>query len=210
MANVVGAADIVEVTLLGSCFGQAVQNKFHYACISVSGADQASQDVFDELDTELSAGAGLINLMLLLAPTQYELGAVRYQVIKPVRQVAYPVQHADNGLNTQNTLATNVAFAITKRGDLAGRRNISTTHVIGTTDGSLMDEGKLTPAAITLAENIAAFMDNQVSITVGAIDYEFGPVIYHPTDPLNPTPITSCIVQPTARVMRRRTVGLGI
>jgi len=209
VANVLSAADIVEVTLLGKCFEQDIQNKFHYAVTEVSGAPQSSLTSFTALDADLIAGGGLLNLMLLLAPEDYHLTGVRYQVISPVRQVSYPIVHTQDGLNTCNTAMCNIAFAITKRGDLAGRRNISTTHVIGTSDPSLAQFGKITPAALALAENIAAFMDNAVEFTVGGVDYTLNPVIFHPTDPLNPTPITSCIVQPTTRVMRRRTVGIG-
>lgn len=209
MANTVQAADILEVTLLGKFINEDIQNKFHYACISVSGAAQSTQDVAAALQANFVAGAGLINLMRLLLPDEYLLTGVRYQVIAPVRQVAYPIVTSLAGLNGLGTTTGNIAFALTKRGDLAGRKNISTTHVMGTTDAGITEEGKLTPQAMTLAQNIAAFMDNQVSITVGGVDYEFGPVIYHPTDPGNPTPITSVIVQSTVRVMRRRTVGIG-
>lgn len=209
MANTVQAADILEVTLLAKFFNEDVQNKFHYACISVSGAAQSTPAVAAALQTNFVAPAGLINLIRLMSPNDYSLQGVRYQVIAPVRQVAYPIVTALAGLNGFDTTTANVAFAITKRGDLAGRKNISTTHLMGTTDSGIMEEGKISPQALTLAENIASFLSNQVSVTVGGVDYEFGPVIYHPTDPSNPTPITSTIVQRTVRVMRRRTVGLG-
>lgn len=209
MANTVQAADIIELTMMGKYENNDVQNKFHYACISVSGAAQSSASVFAALDANLSGVAGLVNLMRLLAPSNYTLRVNRYQVIHPVRQVAYPIVKNVGGLNTYTTLTGNIAFALTKRGDLAGRKYISTTHVIGTTAEDLIDGGKITAAAQTLAENIAAFMDNQVSITVGGVDYEFGPVIFHPTDPSNPTPITSVLVQDTVRVMRRRTLNVG-
>lgn len=209
MANTVQAADIVELTMMGKFEGNDVMNKFHYACISVSGAPQGSQAVFAALDTNLSGVAGLVNLVRLLAPSNYTLRFNRYQVIAPVRQVAYPIAKDVGGLNTFTTLTGNIAVALTKRGDLAGRKNISTTHVIGTTAEDLIEAGKLTATAKTLAENIAAFMDNQVSITVGGVDYEFGPVIFHKNEPANPTPITSVIVQDTVRVMRRRTLNVG-
>jgi len=209
MANVLSAADIFQVKFEGSFGNDDVQNVFYYAVTSVSGAAQSSQASFTALDAVLKAPAGLANLMLLLSPTQYSLDNIRYQVIKPVRQVAYPIQAGLNGLNTFDTLAGNVAFCLTKRGDRAGRKYISTTHVIGTTDPAIMAAGSLTGAAITLAENIASFMKNTISFTAGGIDYVVAPVIYHPSDPLNPTPITSVLVQSTTRVMRRRTVGLG-
>jgi len=208
--NVVEAANIIEVTLLGRCADQAVQNKFHYAVTEVDGPPEPSSDVFDTLHANLTAGGGLIKLIQLMAPEDYEIINTRYQVISPVRQVGYPKVTNMGGLNTFNTQTANVAFCITKRGDLAGRKNISTSHIIGTTDPALMEDGLLTPAAKTLAQTIADFINNEVSFTVVDTAYDLGSVIFHPTDPLNPTPITSCVVQDTVRVMRRRTVGLGI
>lgn len=209
----VAANQIIEVTFKGKCLEQEVMNKFHLKIADVP----AGQTTFDEfvasLDALLATVPELYSSYRLAMPVNWEATDNVYQIIHPTRYVAQKVDKTGVvGGNTFTTLTANVAVCLTKRGDLAGRKFISTTHLLGTTVDGFIEDGRLTPFAATALGLISTKMKGFVTVGVDLGDVNAFWGIYHKdggTDEEKWTNITSVLTQQSVRVMRRRTLGIG-
>jgi len=200
--------DKVEVTFEGVLCGQIIQNKFHYRVASIVGGAIDQEAAFAALDASWTLPLGLYFTYTLFLPDNWLSTKNSYQVVKPQRYIAYKYAHALTGNSTFNALTANMAAVFTKRGNLGQRDNISTTHLPLSEDSGIYTNGKLTPATQATLATLAAFFKTDQAIVAGAVTVTYTPVILHPDG--SATDITSVVVQDTVRVMRRRTVGIGI
>lgn len=202
----VGAGDVLLVTYKGSLADQIIMTTFHYGMSTVTGAP--TQDaVATEVLTKLSAVGGQNERFLNCCPDNYNLDEVWVQFILDTRyrkKVGFPNVGGNFGFQAYGT---NQAGVISRFGPAANRRNQGNIHIpIGASASWLLD-GKIIPAWRTAANLLAPFLYNpQVLATTGTIS----PILIHGTSKLNAIPLVSAQVQETARVMRRRTVGVGI
>ena len=207
MAMAVG--DLIEVVIKGQIHNQTTLTVFHYY---VSGAS-TTPDLFDELenvlDEFLDMGVGsFLPTWLSVVPSSWNLRTISTQKIAPVRsrRVVSATQN-EAGLGSDSGV-TNVQGAITFQTDFAGRRFIGGVRV----PMSPADAFNGSWSALTLGKLEALAQEFGSPFTEPGGDGIYQPCIYHRdlAPPSNRTDITAVLVQPTTRVIRRRTVGLGI
>lgn len=117
------------------------------------------------------------------------------------------------------TTVTNLAAALELRGDKASKRAVGTKHIPGVSGGSVV-AGVLGAALIGALQNLGGASLLPVTVATRIMtpiifgrarpEYTDKHGVLHPALPKSYQVVTGFAVQPTARVMRRRTVGLGI
>jgi hypothetical protein len=199
----------VEVTLRGVMFGQTILHVFHYQVTTASAiltVEAESLQIADDI-SQVGPGSFLANLRLIV-PVALVYQESRAQGIDPIRYAAQSFTLSLPGQGSSFAQSANSAAVLTKRTALAGRRYIGSLHLPmdPNNDGVA---GVISDPFRVLLLDFAANMLAPLTATVGGGVYS--PVIYHRPPLLDaPTPIVSIIPQSTTRVMRRRTVGVGI
>lgn len=199
---------IIQVGLEGKLFEQRVLTVLHYRVSIVSGVP----NYFDEMN---GLGTWFTNpgpvsfrdTFRACVPAEYTFQTVRVQAIFPTRFAA--VRRVVNQAGTgDSTTTANVSQAITTSTIKAGRTQIGGVRLPLATTRSL--NGSLTAAALTALDNFAAQLELPAEEPVqGGL---YSPVIFHRGPNVNPRwdDIINATPQTTTRVVRRRTVGLGI
>lgn len=133
--------------------------------------------------------------------------------IRPYVQLIAPTRYAyitpgvagQDGALPGACMPSNTAQTVTRRGEIADRRNISSLHLPGVPVASVTDS-TLTPEHMVA---LLGFATKSVEAIVAAGGVELQPVAYRRVDYGFSRILTEAFVQPTVRVVRRRTVGLG-
>jgi len=199
--------DQINVTFAGSFAGQTCLNNFGYQVTAIGGAHQVVTTA-GEINNKLSVGGGMIDDYAALLPGDYIINELWVQWLRPTRYAKQKFISGVTGANPGNSTSTNQAITITRKGFAANRRNIGGVHIFCVNDDSAMLDGEFLAAYKLLAATFAVHMSSTVAL------FGDGTIITPsiiPTDPGGAViPVVSTEVQGTARVMRRRTVGLGI
>jgi len=200
--------DRILVTLKANLLAQVIMSTFVYRITSVTGTPNM-HDVFDALDTKLKTAGNLVPKFLASVTHDYILHEIWYQTIAPGRFAKYPVIATGLiGGFTGESQTANLAAVITRRGDLGNRHNISTLHVpIGTDDNSLED-GELAVDLQTVLAALAIQINSSITLSSPAVG--LSPVINNGPNAADYSPITNTFVSQGVRVMRRRTLRVGI
>lgn len=111
------------------------------------------------------------------------------------------------GVLTGQTTPSNVAAVITKVSDVAKRWGRGSVHLPGQ-QASEVGTGNWGTATLSRLADIKALLN--AGFAQGGGQPGWSLVLWTPRTPTRITPVTYCVVQPTVRVMRRRTVRLGI
>lgn len=202
------ANTVIEVGLEGTLFGQRIINVLHYAVFNpsttVNYADELEQLAMVFSDVGIGGfGSGYLGCM----PTSFNWDFTRCQSIYPIRKRVIRIGVGEPGRFNTTTTA-NVSASITKRTVFAGRSQIGGIRLVLPTTESL--QGKITIAARANLDLFANQLDVRVLEPTGGGTYD--PVIYHRKAGVVPKfdKVTDCVPETTTRVMRRRTVGLGV
>lgn len=199
---------IIEVTQLTRLCGQTCMNVYHYAVNIASSTPNGVNELTDFLNQHWNAGPGTISeAFLSVIPVSAEVFASYAQAVFPVRARKVVINQAHVGQRDVANQA-NVQASVTLTADLAGRRYIGGKRVPMTPLDSL--DGNLIATYVPVLLLYAVACAEPLAVAIGGGEYV--PVIYHrpPAPPPQFSLITDAFVQPTTRVIRRRTVGLGI
>lgn len=200
---------IIEVVFRGILFGQTTMSVMHYrvaaqapAGVSVQAEMAQLADIFND-DTV----GELKGLYRAVCPNAYTMTQVSVQPVYPLRYRKTVRATNSAGIGGDSTTA-NVQAAITLTTDFAGRNQIGGIHPPCPTSmasGGILD-GDYVNALGDLGQSLITPVSN-----VG-LESSYQLVIWHRgiQPPLSYTGVTGYIPQTEARVMRRRTVGLGI
>lgn len=198
-------------TILGSLCGQRTMTQFTWQVKEVPGA-QTVQDVYTQLRAALFAAGGLVPKMLPCLPDNWTMFQSWQQCVWPVRYVKKVTAESATGSSGIESSVPNVQAAVIRECELAGRPFVSTLKIpISPLDAGVNDG--FIGGALDVALQAFALQNISTIGTTGTSPVLW-PVIYHgPTvtpTPTNATRIVSAFAQQTTRVIRRRTVGLGI
>lgn len=207
----VAALSVIEVSFRGVVDQQSVITTRTYANENSIPDPTTPRQLQDLFLATIQAGQpnDLVTDYLAVCATDYLLTRLRVQIVKPVRIAAVEAVLAGAGTRVGVTQATNINGTITFRSSLAGRKEVATIHPPALPEGEYIN-GNLTVgmrAALTaLGEK---FSEN---VVIAAPFSVWRPVIFHRTalPGAQFSDINSFAVGETVRVMRRRTVGLGI
>lgn len=204
----VPAGTIIEVGLQGKLFEQRVLNVMHYEVIQVS----TTVDYLDEMG-QLAGVFGDIGVgsfgaaYLACMPTGYTWDYVTTQSVFPTRLKKVQIGIGEPGVAGATTTA-NVSQSVTTTTIKAGRDQVGGRRLPLATSQSA--SGQLTVEAFGNLGLLADQMETTIEEPVGGGRYR--PVIFHRNPAANPRfdRIIEVLPQRTTRVVRRRTVGLGI
>jgi len=202
--------DIFRVTFNGEAFNQRIMFTMDYRIHSMTG-DHDVIGVQDEL-LDILCASGDDNLESAYAAclsTSYTGLVAWAQRIYPTR-----MRKSELGMSTVGSAGaselTNAAAAVSLNTVYSGRRHIATKKIgpIATAT-TMVDNGLLTVAYKDLLALFANAALNTVNFPLDAIIMR--PTVFHPTGvPPRYDDLTDFTIGQTARVNRRRTVGLGI
>lgn len=199
---------VVYVQYSGRMFNQTIINGFHYATGTADPTTSLLDDLQGVVDYFNSATIGdpLIPYLGCM-PENYFLGRVSAQQVYPVRSRVVAAFTDQQGTRpTANT--ANQAAVVTYQTDLGGRDQISSNHFPMSDQDSVAG---LVQAGLKTNIDLFAEIRRTFFSPVGS-QASLNPCIYHRGPNANPKfhLITAHVVQNTSRVMRRRTVGVGV
>ena len=205
------AADILDVTIHGTLFGQQIITKFYYEVLNPSTAADTVTAC-----TTFAGGwkAGAVSPFLAFlncCPPEYNADVVSVQRIAPVRNRAGINNVNLPGTDGNSTNSTNQASVVTKATILSGRAQIGSWHIPGLAPANMLS-GNVTNAFLALMSTFGSKCLNVFyDLTDGTTSAR--PCMYHRRKPpLAPVPTLGLYVtipQRTVRTMRRRTIGIG-
>lgn len=148
-------------------------------------------------------------------PPEVQVTTVTTQKIQPVRYAAGVYNYNQPGTNEFNSSTSNTGATITRKCQQAGRRFVGFIQIPGLAQENV-DNGLITNGYIALMSTVASRMLNVFSSTSdGLLRGEPG-LIHRVWNPVTEkweydgfTKTWQTIPQRSARVMRRRTVGVG-
>lgn len=199
--------DIVAVTMIGECLGQRVQQTQFYSVITPS-INANTLDALQALGADIVADpVSWPNTMLVPAPSNYDWKKLRLQRVHPTRSAFQEVLGLGAGLHVAAATTANVNAVITKRTLVGTRRGV------GRMSGTPLAPDQYTAGLLTagtLSEyNTVGTVLNDV-LGGGADATEIEPVLWSRATPTTSLLVTSAAAQDTVRVMRRRTLRVGI
>lgn len=198
---------ILLLTFEGKLFGQQVMTNLCYRLDNdppgeITGAKARLDDL---LATVIGVG-GLYTKWLNAISRSVKSCEAYGQIISPVRY-AYrdALDAADEGLIASDALAPNYSAVVVRSGVLADRHNNSVLKLPGVPSNGIID------GVVQAGYGVA--LDEFAQASIEALPFGFGtqafPVAFNRATPANSRDLDLAYAQPTARVMRRRTVGVG-
>lgn len=190
--------------------GQRLMNVLHYR-LYVSGASIVDgDDIIPEFhDTFFSAAGGPLTLLKAISSSAWTYESTVYQWIHPVRYTSTgSVVGAGAGGVAGTSLPQNVQATITKQAVIATRHGIGAMH-IGGLPSSAVVAGMLSEGYKAGLAELAVALITDVDVSAVANALTLDPVILRKDAPALSYEYGGATVQNTARVQRRRTVGVG-
>lgn len=207
MPYAVANASVVALVLRGRMEGQDVMNVLHYR-LSAGGTINDGRTYLQNFINVVNSPAGLVSRWKNCLSAQVAGMLVTAQWIAPIRYGALTSTTVPGqGSQLGPAMPVNTAGAITRRTERAGRGEVGTIHMPGLIKDWVVN-GLLTGAASTAYDDFAAISLQTVSV-LAPTAVDFFPILYRRQAPFAPEALSNYAIQPTARVMRRRTVGLG-
>lgn len=208
MAIPTATGDLIQVNIESLQFNQVNINTLFWGIGTITGAAPSGEDLYDAMNTKFAGVGELYDKYIAATPDSLFGTLTRFQTIKPQRYVSrtYPSTIQGN-LATGNQ--TNLAAVITRRAVLAGRRYIGGVHIPLPDSNAVAVSGVLTNVYKTVLAALSLKMFQAFNLPVGGSTVDLFPLIYH-RGTGGYSDVNDAIVQPTVRVMRRRTVGVGI
>lgn len=197
---------VYRVTYDLTMFGQKLMNTFSYR-VGVIGSEPDTDTLCDNIETVLSGLTNLEAKYRACLPPQVTIANTWIQVIYPtrIRKKVYVRNLA--GLWTGVALTANTAVSIERFGAVANRHNIGRVQLPSGDDVTSMNNGLVAAGAYTTALTALATQIPANLSTIGGT--VMNPVLVQSPVNANYNYITGANLQPTMRVMRRRTVGVG-
>lgn len=207
MATIATGA-ICQVTARSVLNGQAVWNTFHYRLESGFGAPDYIL-AMDRLHQVMYTDDGsFFDLYKLALTADATLVDIVYQVISPIRLMRVVKTVTDAGEFVGVAETSNLSAVITRRGLNANRRAVGSLHMPSGTATAFITNGEIVAGFSEVLDGVGSKMiQQQVAVDP---DEVWTPVIYNPGATPNYQVVQFYQVQPTVRVMRRRTVRVGI
>lgn len=207
----VAVNDLFRIAAVGSAFGQRIMLTHAYQVVGID-PNQSELTVTTAILEALRGGGGgdlFETEYLACLPVDYTLDYWYAQKVAPVRYRYAKHTRGVTGTHADGCETANQAAVLTGTTVLSGRSQISNKHIGPIPQSANVQANGLVAAAYKAKLSaLGAKMDN--GLVDAAIGLSMFPVIIHPTPATSSTLIIDFQPQDTIRVMRRRTVGLGI
>lgn len=198
------------VTAVGSLCNQTIMNTFWFRLVNV-GAFATVISLYDAIHAVFNAGGGVGDLLNECYPGNLFYNYNWVQRVQPIRIMKNVYSVAETG--SQNEAATaNIQASIERRGEVAIKKAVGAIRI--PIDGSDVNAANGLITNDTLKDALTALAaEMKLDLTGGALGTAvLRPIVYQPYN--NPGglgyEVVRTTVMDTVRVIRRRTVGLGI
>jgi hypothetical protein len=202
----VSVGDVAEVSIRGKIDGQRTITVLHYRVDTLPGASYDGPTLLDQLVQDLEDASSLFSNYKALCCAVWSLETVRAQWISAIRYAYknYP-SYAGPGGNLNDCMPANVSVAIERKSIFAGRGGYGTTHF------PAVAVNKITGSEVNAADQIGYrnWGLTTCSNSNPATGVQLIPVLFKRSAPATGNVPSTAVVQPTIRIMRRRTVGVG-
>lgn len=211
MRPVQGGA-ILEVQNVGSEFGQRVMNVWHYRWEGAASPVADGDAIVADLKAVIQPGAvgGLLGALRAMCTESMSWNYIRYQWIAPIRYA--PVNNAlgaGPGTQAGEAMPPNVCGVVTLKSIFAGPGSTGRKHFGGLTTADEL-QGLMTEQFFDSANLVMEIMKSEVPTGGVQINSKLVPVVLDKVDYTISIPWTEYEIQDTSRVLRRRTVRVGI
>jgi len=198
--------DKILVTFNGRMLGETVLNTFWYQVSALTGSPNTTT-FGSALHTQINTAGGLRESFLACCPQNYTLVEMWIQFVDPVRVVKQVFNDNEDGTWAVDTDTTNLAGVITRRGDLAGRKHVGSLHVPISSDPTAIIAGELSAALKAKLDTLCTDVVSSQALTgVGTAN----PILRNGPLMTDVTVINNAFTHTEVRIMRRRTVRVGI
>lgn len=219
MPYAISGNSVCQTTVQATLFGQTVMNVFYWR-LDLAGGNLIDGSAFlPDFDNALQAGGGFVEKYVLCLPALVLNIKADHQWVDPDRFVKRSFVWGPIGGFTHIPTTANLSAVVELRGDIADKRSIGTKHIPGL-GGTAVASGLVTVPLLNQLDDFG--LEATLPVTVGtrtmtpiifgraraAYTNKHGVVV--PAIGKSYRTITAYNVPTTARVMRRRTVGLGI
>lgn len=199
---------VIEAAYVGRCNLQTIMSVFHYRVANISTIQGTNEELeeFRQRFGTLGVGSQLVNYLNVM-PSNYTLTLVTAQAIIPFRSRKNVQSNSIGGTNANAASTSNLQASITLTTALGGRDQVGGKRLLlpdGTYEDGLVNDQQQ-QLMYALGGNFVAPI---TAIQGGGV---YNPCIWHRAFPLNPpSDVVGFITQRTVRVIRRRTVGVGV
>lgn len=201
----ISVGDKFLVSLRGQMCNSQIISTFWFQCSTLgTNVDYAAN--MNALWTALNGASGLKAKFLACCPPEYVLLEAWLQKVDPTRLVSVKVSVVADGTYGEHATTANLAAVITRRGDGAQRKDLSSLHLPYANEDPGITNGTVAANMLTAMDTLATQMVFSVTATPGST---FNPVIRNGPLSTDVTLITQAFSQDTVRVMRRRTLRIG-
>lgn len=206
MAYEVDNLAIMSIAFEGLLFGQQTITTMHYQFVAATGPVDGTTAISVARTKVNTAGSGLYPNYTACISRDVQNLRQYYQWITPTRYAYVEfVPTSDTGEVDEDCIAPNLAYVLTRRGQLATRSNISNLHLPGVVasavDGGYVTEGQ----RANLGQFGQASVNNIDLAGLGTLI----PVAFHRANSAISAQLFTYYPAFTIRELRRRTVGLG-
>jgi len=201
------ALSITQLIIRWELAGQTILNTFNYyfdSAVEEPNYNVIMRKLIEEFDGE---GEALDQWRDQLSD-EITLKEVSAQPVYPVRLAPFRKQYELSGTVATPSVPVNCAMVAQKTSFAAARYGVGSTHIAGLPSSALLTAGSWSVAQSGAMENVISLFNVVKNILPDG--YIFRPVLWSPLEPTRITEVTGTVVKDQARVMRRRTVGLGI
>lgn len=207
MAANVELGAVLQITFVGRYCGQTTMNTYPHVVTAIPTPNVTYNAFAEALNVTWQGAGKLISTQRNCCPQNWEHVSLWVQQVRSVRMRAAKVPVGLIGMFTETDgLTANVQASIERFGELANRHEIGAVRIPIGTDDSCFDEGEITPALKTALELHGV----QMAATTTSLGVTIKPLVGlgAPTYPV--TLVAGTEVKDTCRVIRRRTVRVGI
>ena len=209
MATELIDGDIIQYTLRARYMGQTILNTWMFRVTQFEPAGVDYEDSLEAVMMGFNEPAGLIEDLQALTVNTYSFIEHRMQRVYPTRNRAVTIGISEAGGLSPPGVQVNTAAVVTKLGNTAGRFAVGSWHQTGFPATDFLQTG-LVETTIKEALVLALEPLANVILVPGFTGTSLQPILWSYKVPARVTPIQDIVGQDTVRVMRRRTVGLGI
>lgn len=201
------ANSIVQVMFEWEYQGSKLLNVLHYKSSNEIPLDNYAS-ILNELGDKFDAPDGFITAILPFLSAEVLLRSCKVQPVYPVRLAPIEAFFLRTGDAIEPGLPSNVALVATKGSYVATRKGKGSFHLGGLTTAALGADGQWDQGVFAAMNTAFNKLEAPINLTNPVVTFQ--PVLWSPETPTTQIDLVDYEVQPTYRVMRRRTKGIGI
>lgn len=201
----VDSGAVLQITLVQSMFQQTIVNSFHYL-LGESGGPVDGIATADAFVDAWENPNGIHPALALCQTQELKYVGILAQWISPIRYAyLFTLPAITQGNHIGAPEPPNVAAAVLCRNELAGDSSKGVKHVAGVPQ-SANNQGSLTPAYRATLNSFALTLITDFNVNGKTLS----PILFRKAGPALGKRIDFADALETLRVIRRRTVGVGI